>query len=92
MNTRVNVLDGFGYGPAGRGRDLFRGEDCEGEGPEAVVVGTLGVVEEDLARLRQLVFLYVESFREAPVLKACEGYLASFLSFYTHGVVFFYYF
>lgn len=54
------ALNGAGYGSAGRRRDLFCGEDCEGEGPEAVVVGAFGVAEADLAGFSELVFLDVE--------------------------------
>ena len=41
-------------------RGLFCGVDGEGDSPEAVVVGALGVVEEDLPRLAELVPLDVE--------------------------------
>jgi len=41
-------------------RGLLRCVDCEGEGQESVVVGALGVVEEDLPRLAELVPLDVE--------------------------------
>jgi len=38
-------LDGTGYGYAGQWRGLFSREDGEGDGPEAVVVCSFGVVE-----------------------------------------------
>jgi len=51
---------------------LFCGVDGEGDGPEAVVVGALGVVEQDLPRLAELIPLHVELCEELRVVGYVE--------------------
>ena len=46
---------------------MFCGVHGQGEGPEPVIVGSLWVVEEDLAGLSELVALYVEFVVEVDV-------------------------
>ena len=53
-------LGGAGYGCAGWGLGLFGGVDCQGEGPEAVVVGAVWVAAGDLACFGEFVFFCVE--------------------------------
>ena len=48
-------LDDFGYRSARWMRCLFRGIDGEGDGPEAVVMGALGMVIEDLPGLSEFI-------------------------------------
>ncbi len=51
-----------------RGRwGLLCGVDSEGEGPEPVVMGPLGLVEQDLPRPPELVPLHVELVEELRV-------------------------
>ena len=45
------VLDGLRYGSAWRWLCFLGGVGCEGEGPESVVVGSVGVAEGGLAGL-----------------------------------------
>ena len=47
---------------------LISGVGCEGEGPEPVVMGALGVAVGYTARLGELVFLCVELVKEVPVI------------------------
>ena len=47
---------------------MFRGVDCEGAGPESVVVGALGVAVSYSARLGELVLLGLEFVEEAAVV------------------------
>ena len=69
--TASMFLDGASYRYAGRRRGLLGGEDCEGNGPEAVIVRSLRVVEQDLPRLPELVAFYIELVVEVYV----EGYV-----------------
>jgi hypothetical protein len=39
---------------------LFRGVDCEGEGPEPIIVGALRMVEKQFPRLGEFVPFHVE--------------------------------
>ena len=57
--------------PRGRGWGLFCGVDGEGDGPEAVVVGALGVVVEDFTCFTELEAFDVEFLEEIGV----EGYV-----------------
>ena len=67
----MNMLDGFGYGSAGRWRGLFCSVDCKSGSPEAVVVCPIRVVEQDLTSFTEFVAFYVEFVEEVDV----EGYV-----------------
>ena len=55
------------YRLRGRWLSLFCGVDGEGDGPEAVVVCSLGVIVEDLPRLAELVSFDVQLMKEVRV-------------------------
>ena len=51
-NTRLNTLDDFGYGLAWGQWNRFGGINCQGNGPKAVVIRPLWVVEDTLVSFR----------------------------------------